>query len=143
MRRGLAATLCALAAIAAPAALAATAHDYRGIVDGGGRVHLRVKRAGGVRRLVRFDFRRVDLTCNGHHHTATGNLDFAPRIRHGSFAFRARNGRGGTIRVAGELKHHGRRATGRIRLRGTLRVNGDGIAHHCDSHRRHWTARRR
>lgn len=144
MRRALTAALCAVLALGAGAALAATSsHDYAGKVAGGGKLQLRVKRSAGVRKLARFDFQRVDLKCKHHHHTATGNLDFGARIRHGKFSFRGRNGYGGTVAVAGKLVHHARKATGTVSLEGTINVDGGGRVRHCHSGSRTWTAHRR
>jgi len=141
MRRFWALGICAVAALAATPAQAATS-DYAGNVKGGGKVQLRVKRSPGARRLTRFDFQHVGLSCKGHHRTATGNLSFTKRIENGSFAVRGVNSRGGVIRIKGEIKHRGQRATGTIRLDGTIHVDGDGNVRDCHSDAHPWSANR-
>jgi hypothetical protein len=143
MRRGLAIVLAALVATGATVALAASAHDYSGKVHRGGKLQFRIKRAHGVRKVTRFDFQHVGLTCNGHHRTTTGNLDFTTPVHRGEFKIRGNNGRGGRIRARGHLAHHARRAKGTISFDGTLHVDGDGFAHHCHSPHHRWTAHRR
>jgi hypothetical protein len=142
MKRGVAIVVAGLAAMAATAALAASAHNYSGNVRGSGKIQLRIKRAHGVRKVTRFDFQHVGLTCNGHHRRTTGNLDFTTRIRHGEFKIRGKNQRGGKIRARGHLEHHARTVKGTISFDGTIHVDGDGFAHHCHSGHHHWRAHR-
>jgi hypothetical protein len=141
MKRVIALATCIIGAVTATAALAATS-DYAGPVEGGGNVQLRLKGSDGGRRVTRFDFQHVGLSCNGHHHEATGNLSFTKEVENGSFVIRGSNSHHGMIRVNGKLVRGGRRVTGTIRLDGPINVNGAGKLATCHSGVRHWNARR-
>ena len=132
----------AIAAFGASSALAGTS-DYAGTVKSGGSIQLRFKKAGGARKITRFDFQHVGIRCDGERRAATGNLNFTRAVKHGHFTIRGQNQKGGVIRVNGDVKSRGRKVTGTIRLDGSIHVDGiTGYAHKCHSGLEDWTARR-
>jgi hypothetical protein len=142
MRRVSALAILAIAAFGASSALAGTS-DYAGTVNAGGTVQLRIKKAGGARKITRFDFQHVGIRCDGKRRAATGNLNFTRSVKHGHFTIRGQNEKDGVIRVNGDVRSGGRKVTGTIRLDGAIHVDGiTGYAHKCHSGLEGWTARR-
>jgi hypothetical protein len=132
----------AIAAFGASSALAGTS-DYSGTVKSGGTIQLRFKKAGGARKITRFDFQHIDIRCDGKRRAATGNLNFTRAVKNGHFTIRGQNEKNGVIRINGEVKSHGRKVTGTIRLDGAIHVDGiTGYARKCHSGLDDWTARR-
>ena len=132
-----------IAALAFPATLIAGVRHFEGSVHQGGTVRFvtKVKRGKTV-KVRRFVFNHVPLECDDGASTV-GDVGTPPpamkvnkRHRfHGNFTS---SGGGKHLHIDGKITRHGRKARGRLRVRGDF----GGGATNCDTGTDRWSARR-
>jgi hypothetical protein len=133
-------------ALACAAVAAGAVKHYRGPIQQGGHVTFQTKvTRHKVKRVKRFYFYDVTLTCDEQTFPISNrtplNFPVPPmRVRHREF-HGTFSQLGGTGRIKGEFRDHYRRANG------TLRVHAKHIQdtpfHNCDTGTVDWTAKKR
>jgi hypothetical protein len=131
-----------IVALAFPATILAGIRHYEGTVQEGGSLRFATKvRHGETKKVKRFVFNHVPMTCDDGDSTVGDAGTPPPGMKvnsrhkfHGKFA-----SAGGTrhLRIKGKLKRDDRKAVG------ILRVWGDfgGTSTNCDTGKTHWSAR--
>lgn len=139
MRRLLAFAVLVLA-LALPVQAAAKTKRFSGNVTPSGTIAFRVvqKKHSKKKRITKFSFFGIPVTCQEGARTTRGLVDFGAKIWHGRFKFVASNSiTGATLRIRGNLP------AGTLRVSGNVPIDPSGQGTNCDSGLLGWRAHRR
>jgi hypothetical protein len=126
-------------ALVLPAQAAAKTRRYSGTVSPSGTIAFKVvqKNHSKLKRVTRFRFANVPLTCADGAHTSSGVVDFPVKLKGRRFKIVAvSNVTGATLAIHGNLR------TGTIQLAGNVAVDPSGTGTGCMSGVLSWTAHR-
>jgi hypothetical protein len=132
-----------IVALALPTQAIASTKSYGGGFDPSGSLSFKVKKKKHKKkRVIKFLFQGVPMTCDDGAHTTSGLLTFAMKVKKGSFHGDASFNNQATLVVQGELS--GSSASGALQAIGALPIDGgDGAAGtNCDTGVRPWSAAR-
>jgi hypothetical protein len=135
-----------LVALALPANAIAGVRHFKGPIQPSGNVAFEAKSRHGkiVKVKPGFQFSHVPLTCNEGDQTISGSFNFSMEVTHRHFhatgVYKSSAGQG-TVAVAGDFRHQGRKAVGTINAHGNFSPGGQDVTG-CHSGTLDWRAHR-